>query len=73
MSSNHTPHVPKQRPASVYLTIEEAAEFMSMSCVTIRRHIGEGSIPAYRCGKRLIRIRREDLEAAMTRIPTARQ
>lgn len=73
MPSNHTPHVPQQRPASTYLTIEEAAAFMSMSCVTIRRHIGEGSIPAYRCGKRLIRIRREDLEAAMTRIPTARQ
>lgn len=73
MPSNATPQIPQQRLASAYLTIEEAAEFMSMSCVTIRRHIGDGSIPAYRCGKRLIRIRREDLEAALTRIPTARR
>lgn len=73
MPRTSTVPVPQPRPASAYLTIEEAAEFMSMSCVTIRRHIGDGSIPAYRCGKRLIRIRREDLEAALTRIPTTGQ
>lgn len=73
MTLQHTPAISKQRTASEFLTIEQAAELMSMSCITIRRHIGDGSIPAYRCGKRLIRIRRKDLEAAMKRIPTTGQ
>ncbi|HXH78372.1 excisionase family DNA-binding protein [Nocardioides sp.] len=73
MTTKRTPSIPEQRTTSAFLTIEEAAEFMSMSCITIRRHIGQGSIPAYKCGKRLIRIRREDLEAAMKRIPTTGQ
>ena len=55
----------------VYLSLEEAAEVMSLSVKTIRRRIADGTIPAYQCGRRPIRIRLDDLEAALRRIPSA--
>lgn len=60
------------RPVPVYLSLEQAAECMSVSVKTIRRWIAEGTLPAYRCGKRAIRVRLDDLEAAPRQIPTAR-
>ena len=56
----------------VYLSLEEAAEVMSLSVKTIRRRIADGTIPAYQCGRRAIRIRVDELEAALRRIPSAR-
>ena len=56
----------------VYLSLEQAAEVMSLSVKTIRRRIADGTIPAYQCGRRPIRIRLNDLEAALRRIPSAR-
>ena len=56
----------------VYLSLEEAAEVMSLSTRTIRRRISDGTIPAYQCGRRPIRIRLDELEAALRRIPSAR-
>jgi len=56
----------------IYLSLDEAAEIMSLSVKTIRRRISDGTIPAYQCGKRPIRIRLDDLEAALRRIPSAR-
>jgi excisionase family DNA binding protein len=60
------------RPIPVYLSLEEAAEAMSVSVKTIRRWIAAGTLPAYRCGKRAIRIRLEDLEATPRKIPSVR-
>ena len=54
----------ERRAIPVYLSLEEAAEAMSVSVKTIRRWIAAGTLPAYRCGKRAIRIKLEDLEAA---------
>jgi excisionase family DNA binding protein len=54
-----------------YLSLEEAAEMLSLSIKTIRRRIADGNISAYRCG-RVIRVRAEDLEHALHRIPAAR-
>jgi excisionase family DNA binding protein len=51
--------------------IEEAAEIMSLSTRTIRRRISDGTIPAYQCGRRPIRIRLDELEAALRPIPCA--
>jgi excisionase family DNA binding protein len=62
----------ERRAVPVYLSLEEAAEAMSVSVKTIRRWIAAGTLPAYRCGKRAIRIRLEDLEAAPRQIPSAR-
>ena len=61
-----------ERGLPVYLSLEEAAEVMSLSVKTIRRRIADGTIPAYQCGRRPIRIRLDDLEAALRRIPSAR-
>ena len=53
-------------------SLDEAAEMMSLSTRTIRRRISDGTIPAYQCGRRAIRIRLDELEAALRRIPSAR-
>jgi excisionase family DNA binding protein len=44
----------------------------ALSVKTSRRRIADGTIPAYQCGQRPIRIRPDDLEAALRRIPSAR-
>ena len=63
-----------ERPAiPVYLSLEEAAEAMSVSVKTIRRWIAAGTLPAYRCGRRVIRIKLEDLDLAFHRVPSARR
>lgn len=60
-----------ERTLPIYLSLEEAAEVMSLSVRTIRRRIARGTIPAYQCGRRPIRIRLDELEAALRRIPSA--
>lgn len=60
----------QNRNLPTYLSIDEAATVMSVSTKTIRRRISDGTIPAYHCGHRSIRIKLEDLEAALERIPT---
>ncbi|MEJ7796376.1 MAG: helix-turn-helix domain-containing protein [Nocardioides sp.] len=57
----------------VYVSLEEAAEMMSLSTRTIRRRISDGTIPAYQCGRRSIRVRLDELESALRRIPSARR
>ncbi len=61
-----------ERTLPVYLSLDEAADVMSLSAKTIRRRIADGTIPAYQCGRRPIRIRLDELEAALRRIPSAR-
>jgi len=62
----------KKKELPIYLSLEEAAEVMSLSTRTIRRRISDGTIPAYQCGRRAIRVRLDELEAALRRIPSAR-
>lgn len=63
----------RKRELPVYVSLEEAAEMMSLSTRTIRRRIGDGTIPAYQCGRRSIRLRLDELESALRRIPSARR
>lgn len=63
----------RKRDLPVYVSLEEAAEMMSLSTRTIRRRISDGTIPAYQCGRRSIRLRLDELEAALRRIPSARR
>ena len=63
----------RKRDLPAYLSLEEAAEVMSLSTRTIRRRISDGTIPAYHCGRRAIRVRLDELEAALHRIPSARR
>jgi excisionase family DNA binding protein len=62
----------RKKELPVYVSLEEAAEMMSLSTRTIRRRISDGTIPAYHCGRRAIRIRLDELESALRRIPSAR-
>jgi excisionase family DNA binding protein len=43
-----------------------------MATRTVRRRISDGTLPAYTLGRGTIRIRRDELEAAMRPIPSAR-
>ncbi len=63
----------RKKELPIYLSLEEAAEVMSLSTRTIRRRISDGTIPAYNCGRRAIRVRLDELEAALHRIPSARR
>jgi excisionase family DNA binding protein len=56
----------------VYISIPQAAEVLGVCDKTIRRHIAAGHLRAYRCGKRLIRVRVEDIEKLLREIPSAR-
>ncbi len=56
-----------------YLSLEQAAEITDQSIRTLRRRISDGSLPAYRLGPRIIRIKLDDLQALARRIPTARR
>jgi excisionase family DNA binding protein len=62
----------RKKELPTYVSLEEAAEIMSLSSRTIRRRISDGTIPAYQCGRRPIRIRLDELEAALRRVPSAR-
>ena len=64
--------MPRKKDLPIYVSLDEAAEIMSLSIRTIRRRISDGTIPAYQCGRRPIRIRLDELEAALRRIPSAR-
>jgi excisionase family DNA binding protein len=48
-----------------YLTLAEAAAVLRVSRTTIWRWIADGRLPAYRAGRRAIRIRREDVQNAL--------
>ena len=54
-----------------HLDIKQAASYFGCSTDTIRNLIAEGSLPAYRMGKRLIRIKKSDLEKLFHLIPSA--
>jgi len=47
------------------LTIRQVSEYLGCSETTIRNHAKEGSLKAVRMGPRMIRIRREDLDAIL--------
>lgn len=53
-------------------SIDEGAEYLGVNPRTVRRRIAGGEIPAFRiAGTRTIRIRLEDLEAALVPVPSA--
>lgn len=60
-----------------YISLADAAQVLSVSKKTIRRFIANGELSGYTLGKRgpgsgrPIRLRLEDVEALLRRIPTA--
>lgn len=59
-------------PSASYLSLADAADRLGVSTVTVRRRITDGRLRAFRLGKRLIRIRVEDLESMLDEIPNVR-
>ncbi len=48
-----------------YITILEAADYLGVTDRTIRAMIADGRLPAYRSGRRVVRLRIADIDAAM--------
>jgi excisionase family DNA binding protein len=56
-----------------FISLTKAAEMLSTSIPTLRRRIAAGELPAFRSGRRIIRIRVSDLEVILHRVPSVGQ
>jgi excisionase family DNA binding protein len=56
-----------------FISLTQAAEMLNISVPTLRRRIAAGELPAFRSGRRIIRIRVSDLEAILRRVPSTGQ
>jgi excisionase family DNA binding protein len=54
-----------------WLSLAEAREHTGLSIKTLRKRIAEGSLPAYRVGPRVLRVRRVDVDSLFRRVPSA--
>lgn len=50
---------------TVYVTQQEAADILGVTDRTVRRMIAEKRLTGYRLGRRLVRLRLDEVEAAM--------
>jgi excisionase family DNA binding protein len=48
-----------------YVTILEAAEYIGVTERTVRAMIADGRLTAYRAGRRIVRLRLAEIDAAM--------
>ncbi|MCA2358540.1 helix-turn-helix domain-containing protein [Mycobacterium intracellulare] len=48
-----------------YLSVNDAAEYLGVTTRTIRQMIADGRLRGYRSGPRLVRLRRDEIDAAM--------
>lgn len=56
----------EQRQKELF-SVQEAADCLGLSVSTVRRYIQDRRLPAYRvAGERVLRIRRDNLEALLT-------
>ena len=54
-----------------FVSLAQAADILGISVHTLRRRISAGELPAFRSGRRIIRVRVSDLERLFRRIPSA--
>lgn len=54
-----------------FISLSQAADMLNISVPTLRRRIAAGELPAFRSGRRIIRIRVSDLEKLLRRVPSA--
>lgn len=62
MSSTQTEHR--------FVALSKAAEYLAVNPRTIRRAVAEGRLTGYRFGDRVLRVDLNELDAAMSVIPT---
>lgn len=60
------------RRAPEWLSLQQAAHIYGVSVDTLRRRVVTGDLPASRLGRRIIRVRVEDLDRMFRPIPTVR-
>jgi excisionase family DNA binding protein len=53
------------RPGRVYITQKEAAEVLCLTDRTVRNMVADGRLRAYRLGPRVVRLRLDEVEAAL--------
>lgn len=53
-----------------FISLSAAADILGISVHTLRRRIAAGELPAFRTGRRIIRVRISDLEQILHRVPT---
>lgn len=56
-----------------FISLSAAANMLGISVHTLRRRIAAGELPAFRSGRRIIRIRVSDLKKLFRRVPSARR
>ena len=54
-----------------FVSLAQAADILGISVHTLRRRIACGELPAFRTGRRIIRVRVTDLERLLRRVPSA--
>lgn len=58
------------KPGRAFVSLAQAADILGISVHTLRRRIAAGELPAFRTGRRIIRVRMSDLEKLLRRIPS---
>lgn len=48
-----------------YITISDAADYLGVTTRTVRAMVADGRLVAYRCGPRVVRLRLDEVDAAM--------
>ncbi len=48
-----------------YLSIGQTADYLGLTDRTVRQMVSDGRLTAYRLGPRVVRLRREEIDAAM--------
>lgn len=54
-----------------FVSLAQAADILGISVHTLRRRIAAGELPAFRTGRRIIRVRVSDLERLLRRVPSS--
>lgn len=54
-----------------FVSLAQAADILGISVHTLRRRIAAGELPAFRTGRRIIRVRVHDLEKLLRRVPSS--
>ena len=61
---------PGDQRLAEFWTIGQAADYLNLTERSIRRYVSEGLLPAYRIGRKQIRIRAVDVDALLVPVPT---
>lgn len=56
-----------------FISLSAAADILGISVHTLRRRIAGVELPAFRTGRRIIRVRVADLERMLQRVPVTGQ